>query len=100
MASAIPGRALNAQSGAPLPPCGVPAVVGVPVSAAMMPARHQARLGRRMPGGAWSLARNAAGLRQSKHGEIAPFSLDGGRNVLRCKTAALASPPARPGRNP
>ena len=100
MASAIPCRARNAQSGAPLPPCGGPAVVGVPVSAAMMPARHQARRCRRMPGGAWSWARNAAGLRQAKPGEIAPFSMDWGRHVLRCKTAAMASPQARPGRHP
>src|SRR5215471_14924981 len=45
MASSRPGPAIHARRGAPVPPCGVPAVVGVHGSPAMLPARHPARGG-------------------------------------------------------
>jgi hypothetical protein len=42
------------------PPCGVPAVVGVNVSASIIPERTHARTCRRMPDGAWSFLKSAA----------------------------------------
>jgi hypothetical protein len=58
MAASSPCRAINAQRGDTLPPCGVPAVVGVHVSASMIPERHHARTCRRMPESAWRVAKS------------------------------------------
>jgi hypothetical protein len=99
-AGSSPCRAIRANSGDPRPPGGGPAVVGAPPSAALIPARRHARPGRRRPGGAGRVAPRACCARRSTPWARSPVSLDGGRQLRRGTTAALASPPARPGRKP
>src|SRR5262252_1437939 len=88
MASSMPCRAISANNGEIVPPCGVPAVVGTRWLSSRIPAWSQAFSCRRRQGDTCVLAKRAAGLMRSKHCAMSTFSAYCGRNLIELKIAS------------